>query len=110
MHLVNIYNRGRKLYLFLRDKEGNRIVEEDESFFPYYYEKHPEGAFKSYDGQTLKKMFVTEPRDIKKIASFNSYEADLKFVKRFMIDRIDSLDECPIYQRHFLTLIKHQTL
>ena len=96
MNLVNIYNDSRTVYLFIRNNDKTLSIIKDDSFFPYYYEKHPEGKFKGFDGVQLKKMIVGEPQDIRKLRSENSYESDINFCKRYVIDKIASFDPAPL--------------
>lgn len=94
--LTNISNKDRTLYLFCRDKQGNLIIDKDESFLPYFYEPHDEGDCKSYDGKLLKKIFVSFPSDVPKRRSNNSYESDIIFTKRYLIDRVDKIEKTNI--------------
>ncbi len=97
MKLVNIYNNKRKIYLFCRNDKGELEIKIDNSFFPYFYERDEiDGKFKSYIGEKLRKIFVTNPSDVPKRRSNNSYEADIIYTKRYMIDKIDKLEKCLI--------------
>ena len=96
MKLVNIYNKRRIIYKFLRDDEGNQIVEQDNSFFPYFFEPYEKGKFKGYDGTNLKKIFCSEPSEVKERRSDMSCEADIIYTRRYMIDRVPSLEPAPI--------------
>lgn len=96
MQLVNIYNKYREIYLFLRNKEGHQEVKKIHNFFPYMYEYDPNGTCKGYDGTPLRKVFVSNPRDVRKQRTDKAYEADIIFTRRYMIDGVDKLDECPI--------------
>ncbi|GAG40145.1 unnamed protein product, partial [marine sediment metagenome] len=82
--LVNIYNNKRKLYLFCRDKDGKLFIEEDNSFFPYFYELDKiDGKFTAYTGEKLRKIYVSNPSDVPKKRSINAMEADIIFTKRY---------------------------
>lgn len=96
MNLVNIYNEKRNVTLFLREEDRSLKIIQDENFFPYFYEPHPEGKCLGFDGKLLKKMIVTEPSDVPQMRSANSYEADILYTKRYVIDKIDSFDEVPL--------------
>jgi len=96
MRLVNIYNNRKQIYLFCRDDKGNLIIDKKDDFFPYFYELNPDGKFKTVNGEPVKKVFASEPSDVPKMRSNNSCEADVLFVKRYMIDRVKKLDKCPI--------------
>ncbi len=96
MKLVNIFNSKRTLFLFCRNDKGELEIKEEKSFFPYYYEPCKEGKSKSYNGIPLKKIFVSEPRDVPRNRTDGAFEADILFTKRYMIDKIDQLEKCPI--------------
>ena len=44
----------------------------------------------------LKKIFVSIPSNVPEIRKKDSYEADVLFVKRYLIDRVNKLEKCPI--------------
>ena len=95
--LINIFNNKRKIFLFCRDKNGKLFIEEDNTFFPYFYQPDTiDGKFKAYTGEKLRKVFVSNPADIRKQRSANSWEADIRFTKKYMIDKIDKLEKCPV--------------
>ncbi len=96
MNLVNIFNHDREITLFCRNDNGDLEIKVVKDFFPYFYEKSFQGNFKSYKGDSLQKMFVSRPRDIMKQRSNEAWEADLLFPKRYIIDKIDKFDKCPI--------------
>lgn len=96
MKLVNIYNNRRTIYLFCRDEEGRLHINKDNSFFPYFYEPYENGTAKSYSGIPLKKIILSEPRDVPKKRTNNAWEADIIFTRRFMIDRITEIEKCPV--------------
>ena len=96
MKLLNIYNKDRLIYLFLRDEKGNLIIEKDNTFHPYFYEPDNRGKFVSYDGKKLRKVFCSKPSDVPKLRSENSYEADILFKKRYMIDKVKELTKTNI--------------
>ena len=94
--IVNIHNKKSKIFLFVRDDEGKLSVKSDISLFPYFYEPNMNGKYVGYDGTPLKKVVVGEPREIKQVRSDDSFESDLLFPKRYIIDRIKTFDKCPI--------------
>jgi len=93
MRLTNIYSYDRKLYLFIRDEEGKLHIKEDKSFFPYYYINHPEGNYKSYLGEDVYRTLISSPKDLYKLDKANTYEADVRFEKRYLIDKVDEIEE-----------------
>ncbi len=91
MKLINISNKKRKIFLFCRNDEGKQVIVEDEDFFPYYFEPDNHGEYKAIDGQKLKKIFCTEPGMVRKQRSNESYEADIVYTRRYMIDKIKQI-------------------
>jgi DNA polymerase elongation subunit (family B) len=96
LNLVNIYNNGRELTLFIRENDRKLNIVKETNFFPYFYEVHPDGKCLGFDGKKLKKILVSHPGDIKKTRTNTAYEADLQFTKRFIIDRVDELTPAPL--------------
>lgn len=94
--LVNISNNKREITLFMRNKEGKLYWEKDNTFFPYFYEFDREGKIRSYDGHFVRRVTCIEPSDIKKKAVGNSWESNVPFVKRYLIDKIDEIIDAPI--------------
>lgn len=95
MKIQNISNYKSQIYLFTRNKNGKLFVEKDNTFLPYFYEIGS-GKYKSYDNLSLIRRTMNEPREVKQERSLNSYEADILYPKRYIIDRIDKFDKCPI--------------
>jgi len=96
MQLVNIYNKNRKIYLFKRNNRGELTVEINNSFFPYFYTPCVEGNYKGYKGESLKKVIVSTPKEVAKNRTDNSYESDIIFTRRYLIDKIDEIEKTDI--------------
>lgn len=94
--LQNIYNIERTVYLFNRDKNGNLYIKEDSSFSPYFYEEDSTGVYNTIDGKKVRKIYCKNPSEIKKRRSIKSYESDVLFTKRYIIDRISEFIVSPI--------------
>ena len=96
--LVNIYNNYRTIYLFKRDEEGHQFIDTVADFYPYFYESSDEqlNNKKSVTGIPVKKIIVSNPLEVPKRRSDQAWEADVLFVKRFMLDKIKKLEKCPI--------------
>lgn len=79
MRLINIYNKGRVIYLFKRDAEGRQFITKESSFYPYYFESSNEemGNTKSITGIPVRKIIVSDPKDIRKNRTNKAWEADL---------------------------------
>jgi hypothetical protein len=96
MQLQNISNWGRKIQLFCRDDSGEQFIIEDDSFYPFYYEKDPNGTDIGYDGIKLRKIPVNDPSDVTRGRSKESYSSDIRFPKNYMIHQIERIDLSPI--------------
>jgi len=92
MQLLNLHNKDRFVYKFLRNEEGIQLIEKDESFWPFYFEPDDNGDFVSYDGIRLKKITTTTPSDIPKQRSNRSYSSNVIYTKNYMIHKVDKLD------------------
>jgi DNA polymerase elongation subunit (family B) len=92
------------IHMFWTDDEGIRHHETDDNFLPYFYvniDEHvpndqrilkvEEGEFYSIFGGKVKKIYTNLPSDVKDIRMFfkKTYEADVLFPTRYMIDKID---------------------
>jgi len=93
MQLVNIHSKGRKVYLFIRDDNGNIETKIDEDFMPYFYEPDIDGEYLGYDNTVLRKVLCSDPKSIVKTRSKQSFESDVTFTRRYMIDKVDKIDK-----------------
>ncbi len=93
MRLQNISNNRKTLRLFLRNEDGTQEVKTINDFQPYYYEPSSHQDAIGYDGESLQKLSTINPADVRKQASQESYEADVWFTKKFIIDRIDKIEQ-----------------
>jgi len=96
MRLTNIHSKGKIVYLFSRDDKGNQIIRKNSDFFPHYYAPDQKGSYIGYDGVPLKKIFVSEPKDVSKFRSEDSYSADILYVNNYLIHKVDKIEPCPI--------------
>jgi DNA polymerase elongation subunit (family B) len=87
--VINIYNKGNTVYIFCRDEQGKSFIRKDEMFRPYYYEPDENGMFKGYDGTRLEKIIATKPSDLKNNRSNKSFESDINYTKRYLIDNVE---------------------
>ena len=96
--LVHVQAEGRIIKLYVRDEEGNRKIIRVTDFYPYFYSKeipkveNPEWivkierGFKTIFGEHVYKIYVRHPGLVPKIRKQNDYEADIPYVRRFLID------------------------
>jgi DNA polymerase elongation subunit (family B) len=86
--LTNIFNEGRNIVLFYRI--GKTLsIQNEKSFFPYYYNPSVTGVFRGYFGAKYNKIICREPWQIPKERQSDSAEADIIYTKRFMIDKLN---------------------
>jgi DNA polymerase elongation subunit (family B) len=96
MKLVNIHNNQRQIYIFCRELDGKQTIIPVNSFFPYFYEEHESGNFRTFTGKKVQKIICASPTDIAKRRSNKSWESDILLAKRYLIDRVVSIDKTNI--------------
>lgn len=96
MRINNVFTEGKDIYVFYRDDTCNLKITKLSGFFPYYYEKDSSGTFQSYKNESLRKIFVSNPSEISRKRTINAYEADILLSKRFLIDKVETIDKAPI--------------
>ncbi len=102
--------KSPNLYVFKRDINNNRVVEKIpvNDFPPYFYIpkdsdipndnrilRVEDTSKKSLFGEELKKVIIKEVYDVPRLRNlwYNTFEADIKFVDRYFIDRIKEIPE-----------------
>lgn len=85
--LQNIYNNFSDIYYSYRDKETWKYQKANK-FLPYFYQKNPHGQYVGYDGTKLEKIFCKAPHEVSKMRNQDSWESDVLYTKRFIIDNI----------------------
>jgi DNA polymerase I len=98
------------IHTWYRDKQGNKIHNIVKDFLPYFYVEESEnvpnnpsivkvesGNFTSIFGEKLKKIYVKVPNDVKLLRSLfkKTYEADILFTNRYLIDAVEKLEKNP---------------
>ncbi|MHA2013327.1 MAG: DNA polymerase domain-containing protein [Candidatus Helarchaeota archaeon] len=93
--LQNISNNGSHITLFCREKNGSLTIKEDRNFLPYFYEKttDKQSDAVSIFGEPLKKIYCTKPSDVRKQRSNNSFEADIIYIKQYILNKIESFEK-----------------
>lgn len=86
-NVTNIANIGREVYVWHRVGKILSLFR-DKTFFPYFYQISPTGIYKTIDGKKVNKIICARPFDIKNKRNENSYESDISFTKRYIIDKI----------------------
>jgi len=88
-NVCNIGNVGREIYVWHRIGKTLSLFK-DKTFFPYFYQVHSTGIYKTIDGKKVNRIVCARPSDLKNRRDENSYEADVSFTKRYIIDKITS--------------------
>jgi len=96
LSIVNVYNSKKTIYLFCREDDGALKIVKDNSYAPYYYELDPKGEHTAIDGKKVRKITVNDPREIREIRSHESYEADIHYCKKYVVDKIDKFEKSNI--------------
>ena len=94
-NVTNIANTGREIYLWHRIGKTLHVFK-DKTFYPYFYQIAYNGLFRTIDGQRVNKIVCSRPSDVKRKRDDNSYEADVLFTKRYIIDKISSFGKVDI--------------
>jgi len=87
LNVVNIANDGREILIWHRNGKTLSLFK-DKTFYPYFYQLAPNGLFKTIDGKKVNKVLCSRPSDLSRRRDENSYEADVNFCKRYIIDKI----------------------
>jgi DNA polymerase elongation subunit (family B) len=94
-NVTNISNVGREIYVWHR--VGKTLcLYKDNTFFPYFYQVAPNGIFNTIDGKKVNKVICSRPSDVKNRRDENSYEADILFYKRYILDKISSFGKAEL--------------
>lgn len=95
MNLVNITGIGKDIYLFIRDGENLKILKDD-SYYPFCFRRDDNGNYKTIDGYFAKKIYVSHPKDVNNISIEESYQADIRHDRYYMLEKVDKIDKCDI--------------
>jgi len=93
--VMNIANVGREIYVWHRIGRTLSCFK-DKTFYPYFYSVDPKGLFRTIDNKKVSKVVCSRPSDVKNRRDENSYEADILFTKRYIIDKITSFDKADL--------------
>lgn len=90
--LQNIHAHFSEIYYTVRE-DSNLNVNHIKGFTPFFYEPDSNGKFVGFDGTKLTKIHCNDPKEIRQMRSSNSYEADVDYRKRYVIETIDEIPE-----------------
>ncbi len=96
--MITIENKGKDIYLFNRDRQGNRVVKKIVNFNPYFYHDKSDGETKEILGERVHKIECTFPHEVKiKRDYFNkTFESDVLYTNRYLIDNPQNQSVVPI--------------
>ncbi len=91
-------NKHQDIFIFSRDSKGNPTTEHITDFKPYFYSQHPGGEYKTIDGKKARKIIVASPEIVKteREKYAETYESDILYPNRYIIDRLGIVDKVPI--------------
>jgi len=95
LNVTNIASIGREIYLWHRTGKTLSLFK-DKNFFPYFYQISPTGIYKTIDNKKVDKIVCARPSDLSRRKDENSYEADVSFTKRYVIDKITSFGKADL--------------
>lgn len=103
---VDEFNQIATIYIFVRDDKWERHVLIDKSFQPYFYIQNKDfgrlrskaikrflSGFTGFRGEDLTRIYTKLPTDVRIMrftlakANVPTWEADIKFVLRYLVDR-----------------------
>ena len=94
-NLTNIGNIGKEIYVWHRIGQTLSVFK-DNTFYPYFYQLASNGLFKTIDNKKVDKILCSRPSDLSRRKDENSYEADVSFSKRYIIDKISSFGKAEL--------------
>ncbi|UYL64947.1 MAG: DNA polymerase [Methanophagales virus PBV082] len=86
--LITIHSYGRRIVMWVRSEDGRKRKVFVDDFFPYFYVPGASGECKSLFGENVRKIVMEDPSEVPKEREKyrKTYEADIPFVRRFLID------------------------
>jgi len=81
-----IDEEGSKIHIF---RKGKHIVKK---FVPYFFEPSSRGKDVTIDGKKVTKIEVQYPKNVPLIRSNRSYESDVLFPHRFILDKVKTIN------------------
>ncbi len=93
--VTNIANINSEIILWHRVGKDLKVFR-DKSFRPYFYQLANNGIYKTIDGKRVNKVMCYRPSDVKNKRDENSYEADILYCKRYILDRIGAFSKADL--------------
>lgn len=91
--MITIESKGNEIILFGRDDTGKAYVKTITDFEPYLYIESDDGEFITIDGKKVKMLIADSPKNVVELRNSVavSYESDIRYVNRYIIDKIDEM-------------------
>ncbi len=91
-------NKKQNITIFSRDINGNPTIEHIKDFKPYFYAQDSNGEYKTIDGDKAKKIVMASPEFVKteREKYAKTYESDILYPNRYIIDKLGVVDKVPI--------------
>lgn len=102
--VLNLYQQdNNEIVIISRTKNGERTKQLITDFRPYFYVLDDEGLFKSLFNQPLRKIVLNSPSEVPKERQKynNSFESDILYLNRYLIDKYDTLLNVPVRKLYF---------
>jgi len=102
--MINLFMEGsRTVVLVSRDEKGKRTIKKVDNFFPYMYVEDPDGEYKGLFNERLKRVVFNSPIEVKQRRDKypKTWESDILFLDRFLIDRVSQIPKTPIRKLYF---------
>jgi DNA polymerase I len=96
--MINIEAEGNIIHLWGRKQNGELYHQTVNDFFPYFYVEDSKGQFTTLFGKKVRKFYCSHPAEVreKREEYKPNYEADVTFVNRYLIDKVEVLEKEPI--------------
>ncbi len=96
--VLNIEASDAIIHLFGRNNDKTPYHKIIEDFKPYFYIEDEKGDFTTIDGRKVKKIVCNHPAEVRFLRENykETFEADIPYTERYLVDCIDKLEEEPI--------------
>lgn len=96
--MINIEAAGKNIIIRGRTENKERYEKIVKDFKPYFYVENSNGEYTSLFGEKLRKVECDHPKEIRYIRNNfdKTYEADILYIYKYMIDNYDSIESEPI--------------
>jgi len=95
--MIIFESMGSDIIIRGRDSQGKRYSER-RKYRPYFYVPKEDGEFTGLKGEKLEKIYCNHPAEVKKAKEVypKTFESDVTYINRYMIDQIPELPQEPI--------------